>query len=82
MTPTWSFSIQGFDDDKFKSYYKAFDYVLNRLGKEVDVLRVSHNFLLKFELFHIFNLKFLSVLDTFVLQIENFERYVSNGALN
>ena len=41
VAPTWSFSIQGFDDDKFKSYYKAFDYVLNRLGKEVDVLRVE-----------------------------------------
>ena len=35
MASTWSFSVDGFDDERFKSYYKTFDYVVNRLGNEV-----------------------------------------------
>lgn len=36
--------MDGFDDERFKSYYRTFDYVLNRLGSEVDALNteVSH----------------------------------------
>ena len=53
---TWSFSVDGFDDEKFKSYYKTFDYVLNRLGNEVSALSAEVNILLC--LFNIFeNLK-------------------------
>ena len=45
----WNFSVDGFDDEKFKSYYKTFEYVLNRLGNEVDALSAEvHIFLCLF----------------------------------